>query len=327
MCRWSRQDELCWSPCGAAMRIHLSGGLDATGRIVDWTHDVYSPPHVARPRGGGGVNLLAAWHLAEPHAASPTVDGRNPAGAGERNAVPLYRLGRRRVTHHLLPQGPLRTSALRSLGAHGNVFAAESFIDELAALAETDPLAFRLAHLEDERGRAVIEAAASAAGWDPAEKGGEGIGRGMGFARYKNMSSYCAVIARVELTDVVRLLTVHAAVDCGAVIHRDGVRNQIEGGVVQAASWTLKERVRWDADGILTRDFASYPILGFRECPEISVEILDLPDLPSLGAGECAAGPTAAAIGNAIAHAIGVRMRHLPITPDRIAAAIQTKPA
>jgi CO/xanthine dehydrogenase Mo-binding subunit len=253
MCRWSREDELCWAPCGAAMRIRLSAGLDSLGRIADWTHDVYSPPHVARPRGlGGGVNLLAAWHMAEPHAASPTIDARNPAGAGERNAVPLYRLGRRRIAHHLLPQGPLRTSALRSLGAHGNVFASESFMDELALLVGADPLVFRLAHLEDARRRAVIEAAASAARWDPAEKGGDGIGRGIGFARYKNMSSYCAAIARVELTDVVRLLSVHAAVDCGAVIHRDGVRNQIEGGVVQAASWTLKERIRWDADGIIT---------------------------------------------------------------------------
>lgn len=195
-------------------------------------------------------------------------------------------------------------------------------MDELARLVGADPVAFRLVHLDDPRGRAVIQAVAAASGWDADELGGAGRGRGIGFARYKNMGAYCAVAARVKMDKAVRLISVHTAVDCGAVVHRDGVVNQIEGGVFQAASWTLKEQVRFDREGILTCDWESYPILGFRDCPDIAVEVLDRPELPSLGAGECAAGPTAAAIGNAVAHALGIRVRYMPITPERIIAAM-----
>lgn len=323
MCRWSRGDELTWSPFGAPMRMRLTAGLDEQGRIVDWTHDVYSPPHLARPLGPAGVDLLAAWQRAEPQAPTPAQILRGPAGTGERNAVPLYEVGRRRITHHLLPQGqPLRTSAIRSLGAHGNVFAIECFLDELAERAGQDPVAFRLAHLPDPRARAVIEAAAQAAGWDPQEAGGEGIGRGIGFARYKNMGGYCAIVARVEMSDTIRVLSIHAAVDCGAVVHRDGLLNQIEGGIVQALSWTLKEQVLWDEDGIVSRDWEHYPLLGFAECPAIDITVLGDPSLPPLGSGECAAGPVAAAVGNAVTHALGVRVRHMPITFDRVMAEI-----
>jgi CO/xanthine dehydrogenase Mo-binding subunit len=319
LCRWSRHDEMTWSPFGAPMRMRLSAGLDAAGRIVDWTHDVYTPPHLARPLGNAGIDLLAAWQQAEPRAPTPAQILRGPAGTGDRNAVPLYDVGRRRITHHLLPQGrPLRTSAIRALGAHGNVFAIESFLDELAGLAGQDPLAFRLAHLQDPRARAVLEAAARAACWDPDDAGGEGLGRGLGFARYKNMGGYCAIVARVEMTETIRVRSIHAAVDCGAVVHPDGLLNQIEGGIVQALSWTLKEQVTWDEDGIVSRDWEHYPILGFAECPPIDVTVLADATLPPLGAGECAAGPTAAAVGNAVAHALGVRVRHLPITAERV---------
>lgn len=318
MCRWSRSDELTWSPFGPAMRMRLSAGLDSTGRIVDWSHDVFSPPHLARPLGNGGVDLLAAWHLADALQPTPPRMLKGPAGTGDRNAVPLYDVGRRRITHHLLAPAPLRTSAIRSLGAHGNVFAIESFIDELAALADVDPVAFRLDHLADPRARAVIELAASSAGWSASEAIGEGVASGIGFARYKNMGGYCAVVACVEMTEQVRLVSIHAAVDCGTVVHRDGLINQIEGGIVQAASWTLKEQVRWGLDGIQTRDWESYPILGFLECPPIRVRIIERPGDPPLGAGECAAGPTAAAIGNAVARALGVRVRHMPVTADRL---------
>lgn len=322
MCRWSRADEMSWSPFGAPMRIALSAGLDAAGRIAEWSHDVWSPPHVARPLSNQGVNLLAAWHRADPKAPAPDANLPGPAGSGDRNAVPLYKVGSRTITHHFLPQGPLRSSALRSLGAHGNVFAIESFMDELAVLAGADPVAFRLAHLEDARARAVIAAAAAASGWRADEAGGEGIGRGVAFARYKNMGGYCALVAKVDLTDGLRLTHVHAAVDCGRVVNRDGLINQIEGGIVQAASWTLKEAVRWDASGVTTRSWADYPVLKFSECPEITVDVLEPEGAASLGAGECAAGPIAGAIGNAIAHALGVRVRHMPLTSERIETAI-----
>jgi len=322
MCMWSRADEMSWSPFGAAMRMHLAAGLDARGNIVQWEHEVWSPSHLMRPGAGDGVNLLAAWSLADPLPNSSPSDAPLPYGGGARNALSLYQLGKRRIVHHLLPQGPLRSSALRSLGAHGNVFAIESFMDELAALANADPVAFRLRHLADPRAIAVIKAAADRAGWKPDEPGGDGIGRGFAFSRYKNVGCYLAVVAFVEVTDKVNVRHVVVAVDAGEVIHRNGLLNQIEGGVVQAASWALKEDVRWTADGFGVRSWNDYPILNFSETPTIDTVVVEPEGAPALGAGEGATGPIAAAIANAISHALGVRVRDLPLTPERIATAI-----
>jgi nicotinate dehydrogenase subunit B len=324
MCMWSRADELCWSPFGAAMRMHLAAGLDEDGKIVQWDHEVWSTTHLARPGFGDGVGLLAAWSLKDPHQRPSTNDAPRPYGGGDRNAVPIYQLGKRRITHHLLPQGPLRSSALRSLGAHGNVFAIESFMDELAALANADPVDFRLRHLDDPRAIAVIKAAASRANWKPDDAGGEGIGRGFAFSRYKNVGAYFAVVAFVEVTDKVSLRHIVAAVDAGEVVHRNGLLNQVEGGIVQAASWALKEEVRWNKDGFAVRSWNDYPILNFSETPSIDAVIVEPDGAPALGAGECAAGPIAAAIANAISHALGIRVRDLPLTSERIASAINS---
>jgi nicotinate dehydrogenase subunit B len=322
MCLWSRADEMSWSPHGAPGRVRLAAGLSEKGDIVSWQHDVWSPPHIARPGSGEGVDLLAASHLAEPHPPSAANGSAGKDRGGDRNAVPLYRLPSRSILYHELPQGPLRSSALRSLGAHLNIFAMESFMDELAAAAGVDPVAFRLRHCEDERAAAVIEAAAVSAGWDPDEAGGEGVGRGIAVARYKNSGAFYAVVVRVEVEEKVRLISVHGAVDAGRVVHRDGLLNQVEGGVIQAASWTLREEVRWDEDGFAVRSWENYPVLPFSETPSVETVVIASQE-PSLGVGECATGPTAAAIGNAVAHALGVRIRRMPITPDRLMAAIQ----
>jgi nicotinate dehydrogenase subunit B len=324
MCMWSRADELSWSPFGAAMRMHVAAGLDDNGTIVRWEHEVWSTTHLARPGFGDGVSLLAAWSLKDPHQQPSTNDAPRPYGGGDRNAVPIYQLGKRRITHHLLPQGPLRSSALRSLGAHGNVFAIESFMDELAALANADPVEFRLRHLDDQRAINVIKAAASRASWKADEAGGEGIGRGFAFSRYKNVGAYFAVTAFVEVTDKVSLKHIIAAIDAGEVVHRNGLLNQVEGGVVQAASWALKEEVRWNDDGFAVRSWNDYPILNFSETPSIDTVIVEPPGAPALGAGECATGPVAAAIANAISHALGIRVRDLPLTSERIANAINS---
>jgi nicotinate dehydrogenase subunit B len=324
MCMWSRADELSWSPFGAAMRMRLAAGLGEDGKIVRWEHDVWSPSHLMRPGAGDGVNLLAASSLAEPLAHSSTSDAPLPYGGGARNALSLYKLGKRRITHHLLPQGPLRSSALRSLGAHGNVFAIESFMDELAAQVNADPVEFRLRHLDDPRAIAVIQAAADRANWKSDEPGGEGSGRGFAFSRYKNVGAYFAVVATVEVTDKVCLTHITAAVDAGEVIHRNGLLNQVEGGVVQAASWALKEEVRWNDDGFAVRSWNDYPILSFSETPTIDTVVVEPEGAPALGAGECATGPVAAAIANAISHALGIRVRDLPLTPERIATAINS---
>jgi nicotinate dehydrogenase subunit B len=323
MCQWTRSEELSSGPFGAAMRVDVEAGLDASGRISHWRETIVSPPHVARPTTTTtGVSLLAAQHLANAFEPAPPGYLPQPSGTGDRNAVPIYDVGARHIVHRRLPQGPLRSSALRALGAHCNVFAIESMMDELAYQAGSDPLAFRLSHLKDPRSRAVLEEVARISGWREDEAGDEGRGRGIGFARYKSAGAWCAVVAVLDLTEKVRVEKVYAAVDCGRAIYRDGVINQIEGGIVQAASWTLKEAVHWSQEGVTTRSWADYPIVSFSETPEIVVSLIDRPDDPPLGAGECAAGPTAGAIANAICHALGVRVRHMPLTPERIEHAI-----
>jgi nicotinate dehydrogenase subunit B len=302
------------------MIVELHAELGEAGEIVDWSHDVWSSTHTTRPQ-ADGCNLLAAWHLERPKSPGTPEIIPQPAGGGDRNAIPLYDLPRHRVTHHFIRQSPIRVSALRSLGAYANIFAIETFMDDLAKAARVDSVEYRMRHLDDERAFAAIKAAASYAGWQPGLPGGTGRGRGFGFAQYKNSAAYLAVVVEVEVhrrTGEVHVRRVTAAIDAGEIVNPDGLVNQTEGGIVQAISWTLKEQVRFAADRVTSRDWSDYPIIAFPEIPEINVTILDRPGEKSLGAGEAAQGPTAAAIGNAIAHATGVRLRDLPITPDRI---------
>ena len=318
--QWMRDDEFGWEPNGPAMIVELHASLGEAGEIVGWTHDVWSSTHTTRPQ-AEGCNLVAAWHLARPKSPAPPTIIPQPAGGGDRNAVPLYDFPRQRVTHHFIRQSPIRVSALRSLGAYANIFAIETFMDDLAKAARVDPVEFRMRHLDDERAFAVMKAAASYAGWQPGLPGGTGRGRGFGFAQYKNLAAYLAVVVEVEInrrTGDVHVRKVTAAIDAGETVNPDGLINQTEGGIIQAISWTLKEQVRFAADRVTSRDWNDYPIITFPDVPEINVIILDHPGEKSLGAGEAAQGPTAAAIGNAIAHATGVRLRDLPLTPDRI---------
>ena len=242
-------------------------------------------------------------------------------GGASRNSVPGYDFASFQVVNHLLTVMPLRTSALRSLGAHLNVFAVESFMDELAAGAGRDPVEFRLAHLSDPRARAVLEAAARRSdwhSWTPKEATGHGIA----YARYKNSSAFCAVVAEVDAVEEVRVRRLTVAVDAGLVVNPDGAANQIEGGAIQATSWTVKERVRFDPFTVTSTDWETYPILRFSEVPDVDVVLLSGDGNPSLGVGECAQGPCAAAIANAVDDAIGVRVRRLPLTPGQIVAAM-----
>jgi len=193
----------------------------------------------------------------------------------------------------------------------------------LAERAGVDPVAYRLSVLSDPRARAVVEHAARLADWQAGLPPGTGRGRGIGFARYKNLAAYAAVVAEVEVDESVRLLRVWCAADAGLVINPDGALNQLEGGIIQAASWALKEGVRLDTGGISSRDWESYPVLRFSEVPEVLVELVNpAADLPPLGVGEASGGPTVAAIGNAVAHALGARLRDLPLTRDRVMAAL-----
>ena len=321
--QWTRDDELAWSPYGSAMLVRVSASLDATNRVADWRHEIWSHTHIKRPGWGEGVNLLAAWHMDPPLPVPPAKDVPQPTGGADRNSIPLYAFPAQEISYNFIADMPIRVSALRSLGAFANVFAIESFMDELAAAVGSDPIEFRLRHLTDSRARDVIETAAKAARWTHGEKGDGASGRGVGFARYKNLSAYCAVIAEVEAGEKLRVKRVYAAVDAGQVINPDGLANQIEGGIVQALSWTLHEQVPFDRERVLARSWETYPILRFDETPDIVVAILNRPDEPALGAGECAAGPTAAAVANALFNALGVRARDLPLTPQRIARAME----
>ena len=318
--KWERDDEHAWEPYGPAMQMELQSSLDDDGRVIYWSHDTYSDTHSARPA-AHGVNsrLLAAWHLGTPRLAPQPEPSMGFHAGIHRNADPIYDFPNRRVVKHLVKDLPLRVSALRSLGAYANVFALESFMDELALTIDRDPLEFRLAHLSDTRARAVLETAASAANWRSSPKD-DGSGQGLAFARYKNTKCFAAVVIDLSVDDygVIKLDKAVIVADSGQIVDPEGLRNQLEGGLIQSASWTLKEQVDYDTVGILSRDWESYPIITFSEVPKIETVLIDRPDQPFLGSGEATQGPTAAAIGNAIFDAVGLRLRRLPFTQDRV---------
>jgi nicotinate dehydrogenase subunit B len=322
--QWMREQEHTSEPYGPAMVAEASGALDAEGRIVDWDYGVWSNTHNQRPTVGGLLIQNAA--LPTPLPVPPPAPIPMPEGGGERNSNPLYALPNARVVSHFVPQMPLRISAMRGLGAYVNVFAIESFMDELAIAAGADPVAFRLRHLTDERGRAVVQAAAERFGWDKPAPHEPGRGRGFAFARYKNLGAYCAIALDLSVeheTGQVRLGRVVAAVDSGQPINPDGIRNQIEGGIVQSASWTLYEEVRFDRRHITSSDWSGYPIMRFPAVPaSVEVHVVARPGQPFLGTGEAAQGPMAAAIANAVQNATGVRLRDLPLSAERVKAGI-----
>jgi CO/xanthine dehydrogenase Mo-binding subunit len=319
--QWMREDEFAWEPLGPPMVVKLAATVTPDGRVAEWNEEIYGNRHIGRPGRMAKSALLAAWHFDQD--SDPPLPADMPlhmGGGGQRNAVPYYDFPKRVVNNAVL-QAPLRVSALRALGAHLNVSAIECFMDELAHAAGVDPVEFRLRHLEDERARAVIETAARRARWTPGKQGDGSRGWGMAFARYKNISTYAAVFVEVALEEQVRVTRVVAAVDCGCIVNPDGLLNQCEGGVIQALSWALKEEVRFDDTRITSANWEEYPILKFSEVPPIEIELIDRTDEPSLGAGEGMTGPTSAAISNAIFNAMGVRVRDMPFTFDRIAAA------
>jgi nicotinate dehydrogenase subunit B len=321
--QWMREDEHGWEPFGPPMVMRAAATLDGAGSIADWEYEVWSPPHNSRP--GAAGNLLAATHLDKPFTPPPATPLPQPEGGGDRNAIPLYALPNARVTHHFIAQAPLRTSALRSLGAYGNVFAIESFMDELARAANADPVAFRLRNLQDPRARDVVRLAAERFGWDRHQRRPR-HGRGFAFARYKNLGAYAAVALEVLVardTGLVRITRAVVAVDAGEVVNPDGIRNQIEGGLLQSSSWTLCEEASFTTTGVTSRDWGGYPILRFPDMPErVEVHLIDRPGQPFLGTGEATQGPTAAAIANAFADATGVRMRDVPLNRARVRAAL-----
>jgi CO/xanthine dehydrogenase Mo-binding subunit len=320
--QWRREEEFGFEPVGPAMLVSLHVALNEKGRPADWTTEIWSPTHVQRPGMGSGY-LLASEALANPPPdVVPTDPPEARGGGGTRNAVPLYDVPAHRIVHHLVRRPPVRTSALRGLGALPNVYAIECLIDELAAKAGEDPVAYRLSILSEKRARRLIERLAERANWKARGKGGDGKGLGFAFARYKNTAAYAGVVAAVTVQEEVKVDRIWALADAGLAVNPDGARNQLEGGIVQAVSWTLKEQVKFDDHGIASVDWDSYPILKFSELPEIEADLVEADGNPSLGVGECTVGPTAAAIGNAVAHALGVRFHDMPLSRERIMSAL-----
>jgi nicotinate dehydrogenase subunit B len=302
--QWSREEEHSWEPYGSAMIMEAAAELDNSGKIINWKYDLWSDTHSTRP-GGKAENLLAAKYITSPFTSS----SKGYSGGAVRNSEPYYTIPNQQINSNFF-KGPLRVSALRSLGAYANIFAIESFMDELAEKAGKDPFDFRLAHLEDERAKAVVKKVRE---MTLGVKTSKGEGLGFAFSRYKNSAAYCAVAALVEISPEIRVIKMWSAIDAGEVINIDGIKNQTEGGIIQSASWTIKEQVKFNDKFIASTDWGTYPILRFNEVPEVEVEVLKQPEEKALGAGEAAQGPACAAIVNAVYHAGGGRIRDLPI--------------
>ena len=291
--QWTRAEEFAFAPTRPAAYLKVAAGLDDRGRISAWRYDEHTNAHTS-----GGFD--PSW--------GPETTGRN--------AVPHYRLPKARVTLHVEPT-PLRTASFRSLAAAENVFAIESFMDELAQASRQDPLAFRLAHVEDPRLRRVIEHVAKSAGWGRAP----GERRGLGIAATIYHGTYIAEVAEMHVAQNgrARLVKVWAAVDPGVTLNPDGVRNQTEGGIQQSASWTLFEEIHHRDGRIANSGWDTYPIATFSDAPEsIEVDVIGDPTKPSTGVGEPGAVCISAAMGNGIFAATGVRVRQLPMTPERV---------
>jgi nicotinate dehydrogenase subunit B len=322
--QWMRDQEHTWEPYGPAMSSEIHGTLDAAGNVIDFSYDVWSNAHSTRPESAG--NTMAGWLVSQPFTQPAPQPIPQPAGGGDRNAIPLYKFPSAKVTHHFIPQMPVRVSALRALGAYMNVFSIESFMDEMAEAANADPVEFRLKHLEDQRAKDVIQNVADRFDWKNWRKASPYHGRGFAFAKYKNLAAYVAVALDLEVdreSGQIRLGRAVAADDSGQAVNPDGIKNQVEGAIVQAASWTLHEQVAFDRMRIKSRDWATYPILRFEDVfRSVDVHVIDRPGQPYLGTGEGGQGPTAAAIANAVAHAIGRRIRELPFTNDRVKKAL-----
>jgi nicotinate dehydrogenase subunit B len=314
---WQRQDEFLHGPLNPAMTTRLTARLGPDGRMLAYRADVISPPHSTRPAGEGEPNLRGQQFLSDPMPMGPGNDAPQPQGGADRNALPGYVIPAVRVVRARPAQVSYRPSAMRGLGAFTNVIALETLMENCAAHAGMDSIAYRLWHLDDPRACRVIEALRD---WPIPRDDGDGVGFGIGYARYKNSAGYMACMARVVVDDAVRVTDVWSVADVGETINPDGTLNQIEGGIVQAISWALKEEVRFSGAQNLTTGWADYPILQFSEVPHLHTQLIQHPDAPLLGAGEISAGPAGAAVVNAVRDALGVTPDRLPLTRHALVA-------
>jgi len=321
--QWMRDDEFKWEPYNSAMTVKIRASLDESGTITNWTQDIYSNTHSTRPGEKEGNNLISSWYMANPQKGSPVTNIPLPAGGSHRNGIPLYSFPNQQINNHLVQEMPVRVSAFRTLGAFANIFAIESMMDKLAKEANADPVEFRLRHLQNQRGKDVILKVAEMSNWKPnpkrVKKNGKLYGRGMAFSQYKNLQVYCAVVTDIEIdtNGKIRVTDVWAAAEAGLIINPDGFKNQIEGGLIQAISWTINEEIKFNKTGIQTASWADYPILRFEDVPNVYVELINRPNEKSIGVGEGNA-PIVGAIANALAMTTNGRVYDLPLSPAKV---------
>ena len=315
--KWTRQDEHCWEPYGSASLNKLTGVINDKGKIIYWSNEVFSDTYMTRPSNTELDNFIS-YKLVNNHFVKRKSTPKTNAHMGiHRNLDPLYDFGETRLIKNLVHDLPLRTSALRTLGAFSNVVALECFINEIAKTKNIDPFEIRINHLSDERAIGVIK---NLRDQMTKEIQKEGLHRGIGFSRYKNSAAFCAVGVELKVNDdlEIKLINAWISVDAGEVAYEDGIKAQVEGGFIQAASWSLYEEVKFDTKEIISIDWDTYQIIGFDNIPNIKTDVLDKEGLPYLGVGEVVAGPTGAAISNAISDALGQTIKTMPFTKEII---------
>ncbi len=323
--QWMREDEHGWDPKGPPTLIDLRAGMDASGAVVAWESEFFMPQQTP--------NAFVVPLVAATLSGMPADETIAPGNVVQNSNIP-YKFANIKAVCHRLETTPLRPSWIRTPGRLQNTFANECFIDELAAAAGVDPIEFRLKYLDpnDKRGIEVLNRAAALAKWDkrPSPKNGQSgdviTGRGVSYCKYELVRTYIATVAEVEVkrsTGEIRATRFYVAHDCGQIINPDGLKNQIEGNVIQTVSRTLKEELKFNRSMVTSLDWASYPILTFPEVPDIVMDLIDRPAEKPWGAGEPSAAVVPSALSNAVFDATGARLRSVPFTPDKVKSALR----
>jgi nicotinate dehydrogenase subunit B len=316
--QWMRADEHGWDPKGPPTLLDLRAGLDAGGKISAWESELFIPNGIA-----GFVALVGA-----DHAGLNSLGQLSPGGVINDLAIP-YAIPNVKTTAHRLESTPFRPAWIRSPGRMQNTFANECFLDEIATSIGADPLELRLQYLHDARGVELLERLAALSNWrqrpKPDRSGEIVTGRGLAYIKYELVRTYVGVVAEVQVntqTGEVMAKRFYVAHDCGQIINPDGLRNQIEGNVVQTVSRVLKEELKFDRSMVTSLDWASYPIITFPEVPEVVMDLIDRPNEVPWGGGEPTAAVVPSAIANAVFDATGVRLRSVPFTPPKVKSAL-----
>ena len=315
--KWTREDEHCWEPYGSASINKIYGAINDDGKIIYWSNEAFSDTYLSRPSDAELYNFTSYKFLTNKYNKQRSKPKTAAHMGIHRNLDPLYTFKETRLVKNLVHDLPLRTSALRTLGAFANITASESFINELALIKNIDPFDIRINHLKDGRAIDVLNNL-------KIEMNGKDLDRecfrGIGFSRYKNSAAYCAVGVEIKISDNldIKLINAWISVDAGEIAYEDGIKAQVEGGFIQAASWSLYEEVLFDSKEIISKDWDSYKIIGFDNIPNIKTNVIDRKNYPYLGVGEVVAGPTGAAISNAISNALGQTIKTMPFTKENI---------